>query len=280
MSTQDDSKPFRFMDLPSELRLMIYKRLPRQIKHTEVRYVGAAAWPFQDKSVDSTVILITRHLPVAILRISRQVYAEAHGIVTALVQTFVTESHPRAIGREDHAEALSVLKFLIVTEREALLTCRPYHVSDVIQRHPDLVSHPWDTRRPRDIAVFLGQTTLAKTPDTGIWVAKIATVDFEKQENVMDTLRTQHSRSIAPGPLPTPPSVLEFFRREYESGLGVLVGGSFKGILAYAPNEEYKVTAKNVPVKLNLDKFDLDGTWTLETCMSQDDWIGHWVPSS
>ena len=98
----------------------------------------------------------------------------------------------------------------------------------------------------------------------------------------MDTLRTRHSLNIAPGPHRTPPSVLEFFRREYESGLGVLVlhGESFKGILAYAPNEEYKVTAKNVPVKLNVDKFDLDGTWTLETCMSQDDWIANWVPSS
>jgi len=121
MSAQDDSKPFRFMDLPSELRLIIYNRLPRQIKHTEVRYVGAAAWPLQDESVDSTVILITRHLPVAILRTSRQIHDEAFDIVTALVQTFVTESHPRAIGREDHAEALDVLGSLIIKEREALL---------------------------------------------------------------------------------------------------------------------------------------------------------------
>jgi len=96
----------------------------------------------------------------------------------------------------------------------------------------------------------------------------------------MDRLRAQHSLNIAPGPHRTPPSVLEFFRREYESGLGVLVRGTFKGILAYAPNEEYKVTANNVPIKLNVDKFDLDGTLTLETCMSRDDWIGNWVTSS
>jgi len=84
----------------------------------------------------------------------------------------------------------------------------------------------------------------------------------------MDTLRTQHSLSIAPDPPRAPPSVSEFFRREYESGLCVLVRKSFKGILAYAPNEEHKVTADNIPVKLNVDKFNSDGTWALETCMS------------
>ncbi|KAI4930994.1 uncharacterized protein J4E92_004828 [Alternaria infectoria] len=258
---------------------MVYKRLPRQIKHTEVRYMGYS-WPDTKVKLDSTFVLITRHLPVAILRTSRQVYAEAHSIVTALIKSFVTESEPRAIGREDNGNAFLVLATLIATERKALLTGQPYHVSDVIQRHPYLASHPWETRRPRDIAIFFGQTALAKTSDTGIWVAKIATVYFQKQENVMDRLRARHSLIIAPGPQRTPPSVLEFFRREYESGLGVLVHTSFKGILAYAPNEEYKVTAKNVPVKLNVDKFNSDGTWTLETSMSQDDWIGNWVPSS
>lgn len=84
MSTQDITKPFRFMDLPTELRLTIYKRLPRQIKHTKVRYVGGK-YPFPAEKVDSTVILITRHLPVAILGISRQIYFEADSIVTDLV---------------------------------------------------------------------------------------------------------------------------------------------------------------------------------------------------
>ncbi|KAI4619611.1 hypothetical protein J4E83_005466 [Alternaria metachromatica] len=267
------------MDLPSELRLMVYKRLPRQIKHTEVRYLGYS-WPDTEVKLDSTFVLITRHLPVAILRTSRQVYAEAHSIVTALIKSFVTESEPRAIGREDNGNAFLLLATLIATERTALLTGQPYHVSDVIQRHPYLASHPWETRRPRDIAIFFGQTTLAKTPDTRIWVAKIATVYFEKQEDVIDTLRTQHSSSLAPGPPPPPASVIEMFRREYESGLGEFVRTEMKGTIAYAPNEEYKVTAKNVPVILNVDKFDLDGTLTLETCMSQDDWTGHWVASS
>ena len=100
MSTQDITKPFRFMDLPAELRLMIYKRLPRQIKHTEFRYVGSlydSTFDLYDTTVDSTVILVTRHLPVAILMASRQVYNEAYAIVTSLIQKFVTESQPRVI---------------------------------------------------------------------------------------------------------------------------------------------------------------------------------------
>jgi len=115
MSTQDHSKPFRFMDLPAGLRLMIYKRLPRQIKHTEVRYVGI----FHDSTVDSTVILVTRHLPVAILRTSRQIHDEAYAIVANLIRTFVTESQPRAISHDMHLHALHYLTRCITTERKA-----------------------------------------------------------------------------------------------------------------------------------------------------------------
>jgi len=105
---------------------MIYKRLPRQIKHSEVRYVGPS-WPDTKIKLDSTFILITRHLPVAILRTSRQVYAEAHGIVTALIQKFVTESEPRAIGRAGHSSVFTVLAASIRTEREALMVSRISH---------------------------------------------------------------------------------------------------------------------------------------------------------
>lgn len=88
-----------------------------------------------------------------------------------------------------------------------------------------------------------------------------------------------HSFSIAPGRARAP-AILERNQRLYESGLGLVASSEIKGTVAYAPHEEFKVTANNVPVKLNVDKFDLDGTWTLETSMSQDDWIGNWVPSS
>jgi len=147
---------------------MIYERLPRQIKHTEVRYVGAAAWPRQDESVDSTVILITRHLPVAILRTSRQIHDEAFDIVTALVQTFVTESHPRAIGREDNGGALRVLEFLIVTERKALLVSRISHYhslnleSDATVDRSALPCERHHSATPRPCLPSLGYQTTAR----------------------------------------------------------------------------------------------------------------------
>lgn len=118
MSTQCDSMPFRLMDLPAELRLMAYKRLPRQIKHTELRYVGVLSHHPNTKVV-STVILITRHIPVAILRTSRQVYAEAHDIVAALIRNFVTESQSRVIGHDMRLDALQELLQSVMTERVA-----------------------------------------------------------------------------------------------------------------------------------------------------------------
>ena len=64
----DQHNPFPFTNLPVELRLMIYERLPRQIKHTVVSIDGEVA------------VLVTRHLPTAILRASKQIYLEAHAI--------------------------------------------------------------------------------------------------------------------------------------------------------------------------------------------------------
>lgn len=92
-TSHSDSKPtqtpppFRFLDLPKEIRLMVYERLPRQIKHT---YIST-------KYRDNGAIIVTKHLPLALLQTCRTVYAEAESIVKKLIQSFILESNPKLI---------------------------------------------------------------------------------------------------------------------------------------------------------------------------------------
>ncbi|KAF2852303.1 hypothetical protein T440DRAFT_466998 [Plenodomus tracheiphilus IPT5] len=80
--------PFRFMDLPTELRLMVYAQLPRSVKHTMVSQAGLP---------NVKVILITRHVPAAILCTCRTVYQEANEIVQNMVNEHVLKATPRMI---------------------------------------------------------------------------------------------------------------------------------------------------------------------------------------
>ncbi|KAF2133340.1 hypothetical protein P153DRAFT_381770 [Dothidotthia symphoricarpi CBS 119687] len=97
-------QPFRLMDLPAELRLQVYRSLPRQIKHTHIRVSDAP----RPKTIK--VILITRHIPTAILRTSRAVYMDAISAVRRLLRMFILESQPMIINV--FAPSTKVLKIL------------------------------------------------------------------------------------------------------------------------------------------------------------------------
>jgi hypothetical protein len=89
-------KPFRFMDLPIDIRLMVYERLPRIIRHTPSRQTQN----LEDGDITTglrALILITRHVPTAILATCRTIHAEANGIVMRLLRTFILEQEPRLI---------------------------------------------------------------------------------------------------------------------------------------------------------------------------------------
>lgn len=73
-----DEEPFPFMDLPKDIRLMVYERIPRVIKHHMIT---------DDKDPD--FVIISRSMPLAILRVSKAVHNEAGNIVLKIARTFV-----------------------------------------------------------------------------------------------------------------------------------------------------------------------------------------------
>jgi hypothetical protein len=76
---------------------MVYERLPRIIKHTPSQQTPNSG----DGDITSTgspeIVLITRHIPTAILATYRMVNAEADIIVKRLLKTFILEQEPKLI---------------------------------------------------------------------------------------------------------------------------------------------------------------------------------------
>ncbi|KAF2870092.1 hypothetical protein BDV95DRAFT_595655 [Massariosphaeria phaeospora] len=75
-------KVFRFLDLPSEIRLMIYERLPVVTRHVRIDTDHRDG---PDLPV-SAYILVIRSVPTSILRTCHQIYAEASEIITSKIK--------------------------------------------------------------------------------------------------------------------------------------------------------------------------------------------------
>jgi hypothetical protein len=74
-SPSRDDQPFRFLDLPPELRLMVYKEIYPHTRHYRLKDPV-----FQPNSADippSYITLVAKSLPVALLAICRLINAEA-----------------------------------------------------------------------------------------------------------------------------------------------------------------------------------------------------------
>lgn len=80
---------FRFLELPIEIRVMVYERLPRRIRHTHIRE--------HPRSNTVFITLITRSMSVGILRTCRAVYREARNIVQKIMTEFILATPPKII---------------------------------------------------------------------------------------------------------------------------------------------------------------------------------------
>jgi hypothetical protein len=78
------------MDMPTELRLLVYGHLPRTVRHTRIVSARSAPRPYE-------MTLITYHVSTAILATSRQIFKEANGIVQDLISAFILPQTPTLI---------------------------------------------------------------------------------------------------------------------------------------------------------------------------------------
>ncbi|KAF2705113.1 hypothetical protein K504DRAFT_107493 [Pleomassaria siparia CBS 279.74] len=82
------SPPFRFLDLPKEIRLMVYEHLPLLLKHHKVLL------PFNSSADEPMceITLIVRCLPMGILRTCRTIFKEANTIMQKRAWSWVMEA--------------------------------------------------------------------------------------------------------------------------------------------------------------------------------------------
>lgn len=121
-----NTQRFRLMELPKEIRLMVYERLPRKIVRTRVDL------PANNQNSKPVLVLLTRTCSLALLRVSRMVNDEAKTIVRGLISKWILAHPLRVIS--SHGIALNVLDRILA---EALYS----HKSNSRYTYPSWLYH-------------------------------------------------------------------------------------------------------------------------------------------
>lgn len=92
-----DFQPFRFLDLPKELRLMVYERLPRSIRPKTFNFEAE----YYRDPVPTDMTVICRNIDTSILATCKQIHYEAKGIFRRVVTDFILSSPIRIVVRSE-----------------------------------------------------------------------------------------------------------------------------------------------------------------------------------
>jgi hypothetical protein len=132
-------KPVPFMQLPKDVRLMVYERLPRTVKHVRIGTCGHQN-PAHTNT-DTTTILVTRSTSTMILATCREVYDEASSIVQKTIEQWVLKGGVKLVWTIDsgvHVNMSLVLWAVLLRLWEILKQKETSPTSDKLG-FPDLV---------------------------------------------------------------------------------------------------------------------------------------------
>jgi hypothetical protein len=95
-------EPFRFLDLPKDIRLMVYERLARSAKHTTMNKKSHEGW----------ITLISHSISIAVLGTCRQIHQEALPLVNKAIREWVGDGGVKIISTTE-LDGLTALEKLL-----------------------------------------------------------------------------------------------------------------------------------------------------------------------